>query len=95
MIENQYGTVTGTPSTMIGQVRYTVNDGEKLYVAGSSKGTSLTASSTTFNIFLLKINVADLSTVWTANWGLDGTGQDDFANSLTLTPDAGKIVVIG
>jgi len=64
-------------------------------VAGSSKGTSLTGSSVTFNIFLLKINVNDLSTAWTANWGLDGPDQHDYAQSLALSQDGGKIVVVG
>lgn len=93
--ENSYGTVTGTPLTKIGQAIYTPNDGEKIYVAGSSQGTSLTASSLTYNIYLQKINVADLTSVWTKNWGLDGANQDDYAHAITLTPDGGKILVVG
>lgn len=47
------------------------------------------------NIYLHKVKISDLSTVWTRHWGLDGTGQDDYAYGMTVNPDGGKILVVG
>lgn len=61
-----------TPVTNIAEAVYNVNEGENIYIAGSSSGTSLTANSNTLNIFLHKVKTVDGSTVFTTYWGLDG-----------------------
>lgn len=96
-LEATYGSVaaSGTIDTRIAQVAHNPNDGENLYIAGSSAGTSLTANSATYNIFLHKVKVSDLSTVWTRHWGLDGLNQNDEATGVCVNPDGGKILVTG
>jgi DNA-binding beta-propeller fold protein YncE len=95
-LETRYGTVTGAlPVTRIAEARYSAFDGENIYVTGSSKGTSLTGNSATFNIFLHKAKVSDLTTVFTRHWGLDGLNQDDFAHGMAINPDGGKILITG
>lgn len=71
-LEAQYGTVTGTPSTVVAEAVYCPNEGENIYVTGHSQGTSLTGNSATFNIFLHKVKTSDLAATWTRHWGLDG-----------------------
>lgn len=57
---------------MVTEAVYSPNDGESIYVTGSSKGMSITGDSSTFNIFLHRVKVVDLTTVFTKHWGLDG-----------------------
>lgn len=66
-----------------------------MYIAGHAKQSTLTADSNTFNIFLQKVKSSDGTHGFTRHWGLDGTGQDDFAGAISVNPDGGKIIVVG
>ena len=96
LLEASYGAVTGAlPVTVISGAKYCPNNGENIYIAGHSKGLSITGNSGTYNIFLHAVKIADLSTIFTKHWGLDGVNQDDFAFGITINPDGGKILVTG
>lgn len=70
-------------------------DDNTIYVTGHARDSTLTGGSTTFNIFLQRIKASDLTAGWTRSWGLDGTGQHDYANGLATTFDGGKILLVG
>jgi hypothetical protein len=76
-------------------MEYTSKDGEAIYVTGGTQGTLYSVTSTTYDIYLLKIKPSDGSTLFMKYWGLNNIGEDDFGYDLAITPDGGKILVTG
>jgi len=76
--EMSYGAIMGSstpdPTKIVISKALVTADDSTIYVAGHAKDNTLTKGSTTFNIFLQRINANDLVAGWTRSWGLDGAG---------------------